>query len=166
MTMDSKTNFAAALPAVGGARVTSTASEVTSPKPPLMLDLTPAESDLYEQICETLRLAGIEHLTASIPITVIVRTLADWHAARAECAEKGRFQTSKTGWSTDAPWYADEKRLKMELGQWLPKACLTIPSLARVRKDTGEKSGQDDLFSDLVKHANHATTLPAPASRH
>lgn len=48
----------------------------------------------------------------------------------------------------------------MELGQWLPKACLTIPSLARVRKDTGVQSGQDDLFGDLVNHANHGGHSP------
>lgn len=161
--MDSKTNFAAALPAVGGVRVVSTASEIISPRPPPMLSLTTDEHALYEHICETLRQAGIEHLTAGMPIAIIVRTFADWLKACAECEEKGRSQTSKTGWSTPTPWADDEKRLKMELGQWLPKACLTIPSLARVRKDTGEKGGQDDLFSDLV---NHATTLPAPASRH
>lgn len=128
-----------------------------------MLGLSVDELSLYEHICETLRLAGIEHLTAGMPIAIIVRTFADWLKACAECEEKGRTQTSKTGWATPTPWADDEKRLKMELGQWLPKACLTIPSLARVRKDTGEKSGQDDLFADLV---NHATTLPPSASRH
>jgi hypothetical protein len=51
----------------------------------------------------------------------------------------------------------------MELGQWLPKACLTIPSLARVRKDTGEQGKQDDLFGALV---DHAISSPAHASRH
>ena len=161
--MDSKTNFAAALPAVGGARVASTAAEIVSPRPPPMLGLSANELELYDHICDTLRQAGIEHLTAGMPIAIIVRTFADWLAACAECQERGRTQTSKTGWATPTPWADDEKRLKMELGQWLPKACLTIPSLARVRKDTGEKGGQDDLFSDLV---NHATTLPAPASRH
>lgn len=128
-----------------------------------MLGLTADEKGLYNHICETLRQAGIEHLTAGLPIAIIVRTFADWIKASAECEEKGRTQVSKTGWATAAPWADDEKRLKMELGQWLPKACLTIPSLARVRKDTGEKAGQDDLFADLV---NHAGTLPASASRH
>lgn len=161
--MDSKTNFAAALPAVGGARVASTASEIVSPKPPPMLSLTAAELGLYDHICDTLRQAGIEHLTAGMPIAIIVRTFADWLKASADCKKKGRTQTSKTGWVTPTPWADDEKRLKMELGQWLPKACLTIPSLARVRKDTGEKGGQDDLFSDFV---NHASTSPAHASRH
>jgi len=161
--MDSKTNFAAALPAVGGARVTSKNGEISSPGPPPMIGLSADEHALYDHICETLRQAGIEHMTAGMPIAIIVRTFADWLKACEECAEKGRTQTSKTGWSTPTPWADDEKRLKMELGQWLPKACLTIPSLARVRKDTGEKGVQDDLFGDLV---NHATTLPARASRH
>lgn len=163
MTMDSKTNFVAALPAVGGARVATDASDIVSPRPPPMLDLSPGEVELYDHICETLRVAGIEHLTAGMPIAIIVRTFADWLAACAECQEKGRTQISKTGWATPTPWADDEKRLKMELGQWLPKACLTIPSLARVRKDTGEKSGQDELFGDLV---GHASMSPAHASRH
>ena len=124
-----------------------------------MLGLTEDEQGLYDHICETLRVAGIEHATAGLPIAIIVRTFADWLKACDECAEKGRTQISKTGWATPTPWADDEKRLKMELGQWLPKACLTIPSLARVRKDTGEKSGQDDLFGELVN-------LRGPALRH
>jgi hypothetical protein len=128
-----------------------------------MLQLTPGETELYEHICGTLRQAGIEHMTAGMPIAIIVRTFADWLAACKRCESEGRTQTSKTGWATPTPWADDEKRLKMELGQWLPKACLTIPSLARVRKDTGEKGGQDDLFDD---HVNRATTSPARALRH
>ncbi|SFB96451.1 hypothetical protein SAMN05216344_106114 [Polaromonas sp. OV174] len=161
--MEQKPNFAAALPAVGGERIASASAEIVSPKPPPMFGLSADERGLYDHICQTLRLAGVEHMTAGMPIAIIVRTFADWLKASAECEEKGRTQTSKTGWATPTPWADDEKRLKMELGQWLPKACLTIPSLARVRKDTGEKGGQDDLFADLV---NHAGTLPASASRH
>lgn len=161
--MDSKPKFAAALPAVGGAAVASSSGDIVSPKPPPMLGLSPDELVLYEHICDSLRQAGIEHLTAGMPIAIIVRTFSDWLSACRECEEKGRTQTSKTGWATPTPWADDEKRLKMELGQWLPKACLTIPSLARVRKDTGARGGQDDLFADLV---NHATNLPGRESRH
>lgn len=161
--MDEKPDFAAALPAVGGERITSGSGELTSPLPPPMFGLTVDEQALYDHICQTLRLAGIEHITAGMPIAIIVRTFADWIKACEECEKKGRTQTSKTGWATATPWADDEKRLKMELGQWLPKACLTIPSLARVRKDTGEKGGQDDLFADLV---SHATALPGSGSRH
>ena len=159
--MNSKTNFSTSLPAVGASSVTSAGTEVTSPDPPPVIGLKSAEQEVYDYICESLRSAGIEHLTAGMPIAVIVRTFVDWIDASRQCVEKGRTQTSKTGWVTPLPWADDEKRLKMELGQWLPKACLTIPSLARVRKDTGERVGQDDLFGDLV---NHATSSPARRS--
>ncbi|MGZ9713911.1 hypothetical protein ACXX82_24240 [Glaciimonas sp. GNP009] len=149
-----KTNqFAVALPAVGGASVQGSAESAVSPEPPPVMDLRADEMQVYNYLCASLREAGVEHLTAGMPIAVIVRTFVDWIAAAKQCEEKGRTQQSKTGWVTPLPWADDEKRLKMELGQWLPKACLTIPSLARVRKDTGERSGQDDLFSDLVSHA-------------
>lgn len=158
--MNPKNHFAPALPVVGAASVQAAAATLTSPDPPPAIGLNDSEIEVYEYLCESLRLAGIEHLTAGMPLAVIVRTFMDWLAACEECALKGRVQISKTGWATPTPWADDEKRLKMELGQWLPKACLTIPSLARVRKDTGEKAGQDDLFADLV---NHATNSPRSA---
>jgi hypothetical protein len=154
-------NFSTSVPAVGAAHVTVAGAEVISPDPPPIIGLSDDERQVYSYICESLRSAGIEHLTAGMPLAVIVRTFVDWIAAAKECTEKGRSQVSKTGWATPTPWADDEKRLKMELGQWLPKACLTIPSLARVRKDTGEKTGQDDLFGDLV---SHATSSPARRS--
>jgi hypothetical protein len=158
---DPKNTFTTALPSVGASNVTSGSADIESPVPPPAIDLKDDEHQVYEYICESLRRAGIEHLTAGMPIAVIVRTFCDWIEASKKCALEGRTQVSKTGWVTPLPWADDEKRLKMELGQWLPKACLTIPSLARVRKDTGEKSGQDDLFGDLV---GHATSSPVKRS--
>lgn len=126
---------------------------IDSPPPPPGVQLTETEAKVYDYICQQLRAAGVEHLTAGMPILIIVRTYADWLAACIRCVSEGRTQKAKRGaWYSETPWAADERRLKMELGQWLPKACLTIPSLARVRKDTGETSGQDDLFSELVRH--------------
>lgn len=161
--MTDATNFEASLPSVGGDAVSGQAGAIVSPKPPRLIQFTAAEQECYDDLCAVLREAGVEHLTAAIPLAVIVRTFADWREAAKECEKKGRSQTSKTGWATETPWAKDEARLKMELGQWLPKACLTIPSLARVRKDTGEKGGQDDLFQDLV---NHATTSQRNALPH
>lgn len=126
---------------------------VTSPDPPPLLQLSERERQVYDYICDRLREAGIEHITAGLPITVIVRTYSDWLKALEQCDRDGRTQKAQSGWHSPTPWAEDEKRLKMELGQWLPKACLTIPSLTRVRKDTGESNQQDDLFGDLVKHA-------------
>ena len=151
--MNDSSTFSTALPAVGGGSVSTTPGAVASPKPPGLIDFTVAEQQCYDDLCAVLREAGIEHITAAIPLAVIVRTFADWRKAAQRCDKEGRVQISKTNWATETPWAKDEARLKMELGQWLPKACLTIPSLARVRKDTGVTAGQDDLFGDLVNHA-------------
>lgn len=147
-------------PVVGGSAVQKR-GDVQSPDVPPVIDLDDGEQRLYEYICRILRDNGIEHLTAGIAISVIVRTYAMWLKALHQCETQGRTQTSQTGWVTELPWAKDEARLKMELGQWLPKACLTIPSLARVRKDLGDSGQQDDLFGDLV---NHAITSPGQNS--
>jgi len=137
--------------------------QVDSPEPPPLLLLSDDERRVYDYICASLRAAGIEHLTAGMPIAVIVRTFHDWIKALSRCETEGRTQTSQSGWHSPTPWADDEKRLKMELGQWLPKACLTIPSLTRVRKDSGTDGQQDDLFRELVEHAAGSA---GSASRH
>lgn len=129
------------------------ARSVKSPEPPPLIDLDDREREVYDYICARLREAGIEHLSAGMPIAVIVRTYSDWLDACKQCETEGRTQRAQSGWHSPTPWADDEKRLKMELAQWLPKACLTIPSLVRVQKDTGQQAGQDDLFGDLVAHA-------------
>lgn len=141
--------------------------DVASPDPPPLINLTDAERQVYDYICKRLKEAGVEHVTAGLPIVVIVRTYSQWLDALELCTKNGRTQESKTGWVSEMPWAADERRLKMELGQWLPKACLTIPSLTRVRKDEGDKSGQDDLFAALVEHGSGgASGSPPSGSRH
>lgn len=130
------------------------ASTLSSPQPPPLINLSSSERRIWKYICDSLAQANLEHITAGLPIAIIVRTYSDWIKASAECErKKTRYQVSANGWSTEAPWAADERRLKQELGQWLPKACLTIPSITRVKKDLGIASGQDDLFADLVRDA-------------
>lgn len=126
---------------------------VASPSPPPLIDLSTSERRVWKYICDSLAASNLEHITAGLPIAIIVRTYTDWIAAAQECATKNRYQESNNGWKSEAPWAADERRLKSELGQWLPKACLTIPSITRVKKEMGIVSGQDDLFADLVNHA-------------
>jgi len=133
----------------------SAGAQLQSPTVPPGMKFGEREREVFEHICTSLREAGIEHLTAGMPIAVIVRTYCDWLDALAKCQDPnfGRVQKAQSGWYSPTPWADDEKRLKMELGQWLPKACLTIPSLTRVRKESGAATGQDDLFADLVGHA-------------
>lgn len=141
----------------------TTAVAVVSPDPPPLIRLTSEEREVYDYLCARLREAGIEHLTAALPLAVIVRTYADWLVAVRRCEDEGRTQQARSGWHSPTPWAEDEKRLKMELGQWLPKCCLTIPSLTRVRKEAGVDSRQDDLFGELV---GHAASSPARSSHH
>ena len=142
------------LTVVGGTGAnSSTSSLVSSPGIPPIIGLDTSERRIWKYICDSLVAAGIEHVTAGLPIAIVVRTYKDWIEAAAECEKNGRYQESKNGWSSESPWAADERRLKSELGQWLPKACLTIPSLTRVKREMGVGQGQDDLFADLVGHA-------------
>lgn len=150
------------LPEADAAAGRSGAVGVKSPDAPPLIELTADEVRVYGYICARLREAGIEHLTAGMPIAIIVRTYSGWLQACAKCEELGRYQTAQSGWASEAPWAQDEKRLKMELGQWLPKACLTIPSLTRVRKEAGGDSGQDDLFADLLEAARRGAS-PRPS---
>lgn len=159
--MEKKLDFLAAPPVVGDGY--SSKSVVQSPEPPPGIEFDADESSIYEYLCGALRAAGLDHMTAGLPLAVIVRTYKQWLHALEECEIKGRTQTAKSGWAQAAPWAEDEKRLKMELGQWLPKACLTIPSLARVKKETGVIAGQDDLFQDLL---NHGISSPQKRSPH
>lgn len=137
----------------GGAQIAPSGELAKSPDVPPLAALSTNERRVWKYICESLAEAGLEHITAGLPIMVIVRTYSDWLEAVKVCEEKKtRYQTSNNGWVSEAPWAADERRLKSELGQWLPKACLTIPSLSKVRKESGVESGQDDLFGAMAGH--------------
>ncbi|WP_374335106.1 hypothetical protein [Methyloversatilis sp.] len=137
----------------GGAQIAPSGELAKSPDVPPLAALSTNERRVWKYICDSLVEAGLEHITAGLPIMVIVRTYSDWLEAAKKCELKGRYQESaNSGWASEAPWAADERRLKSELGQWLPKACLTIPSLSKVRKESGVESGQDDLFGAMAGH--------------
>ena len=143
----------------GGGGNPPTSGVVESPVIPPLIALDTNERRVWKYICDSLAAAGLEHVTAGLPIAIIVRTYSAWIDSVKECNDKGRYQISGNGWSAETPWAADERRLKSELGQWLPKACLTIPSATRVKKDLGIGVGQDDLFADLVGHAQERPSV-------
>lgn len=154
-------NLKTDLVVAASARALRRDGEIVSPDPPPGKIKTADERMLWDYICAHLRQAGLDHATAGLAIERTVFTYLRLEAATELCDRDGRYQTSKTGWSTPTPWADDEKRLTMELMQWLPKLCLTLPALAKARKDMGDNSKQDDLFGDLV---NHATRSPARSS--
>jgi len=61
--MDLKTSLGTSLPAVGASAVRS-AGDVSSPDPPPVIGLGQDEREVYDYICDSLRNAGIEHVTA------------------------------------------------------------------------------------------------------
>ena len=147
---------------VGGSGAKPSSVElVESPHIPPLIAFDSNERRVWKYICDSLASAGLEHVTAGLPIAIIVRTYSQWLEAVRDCEKKGRYQESRHGWASEQPWAADERRLKSELGQWLPKACLTIPSATRVKKDMGVGGGQDDLFADLVGHAQERPNAAA-----
>lgn len=145
----------------GGSRASS--ESVESPEPPPLLQLSNEERQVFDYICKSLRASGVEHLTAGMPIAIVVRKYRMWIDAMERCEKDGRDQRSPNGWFQATPWALDESRLANELAQWLPKACLTIPALTRVKKDAGVTGAQDDLFGALVEHA---TASPGRSSQH
>jgi hypothetical protein len=145
----------------GGLRASN--GDIESPKPPPAIELNERRAAGVRVHLRVLRQAGIEHLTAGMPIAVIVRTYAQWLEACEKCDTKGRYQTSTTGWQSLQPWAQEEQRLKQELGQWLPKACLTIPVAgAGAQGQRASPGGQDDLFADLVAHATASRAKGLP----
>lgn len=136
---------------------------ITSPEPPPGAELRDDEARVYDYLCRYLREAEVEHLTSGMALMVAARTFCDWLRAYEQCNREGRTQTSPKGWVGPTPWAEDEKRLKMEVGQWLAKLAGTIPSLTRVRKDLGAGAAQDDLFAELLEHARGSPgARPAP----
>ena len=61
-------DFTAALPAVGGGAVSSRGVNLASPEPPKLIGFSSEEQECYEYLCKVLREAGIEHMTAGIPL--------------------------------------------------------------------------------------------------
>ncbi|WP_051711526.1 terminase TerL endonuclease subunit [Andreprevotia chitinilytica] len=70
--------------------------EIQSPKPPPLANLSTQERRVWDYICEALRQAGIEHVTAGLTIKIICRTYIDWLEAVALC-DNGRYELSKNG---------------------------------------------------------------------
>lgn len=124
-----------------------------SPKPPPGANLTTQERRVWEYICESLQMAGVEHLTAGLTIKIICRTWMDWIKHLDQCDKEGRFGQSEKGHRYELPHSYTEKQLKKDLLRWLPEACLTIPSLVSARAKLGQVNLQDDLFGDLVSQA-------------
>ena len=127
--------------------------EIVSPAPPPGANLSTQERRVWEYICEQLQLSGVEHRTAGITIVIIVRAWLKVVESLKDMAEKGEDLISEAGNPYMAPWTQRYYQNLKVLEKWLPQACLTIPSLAKVKEGQGgPKTG--DLFEDVLGFAS------------
>lgn len=135
-----------------------TGETISPDRPPS--DLNDQELLAWDYICQQLRLAGIDHSTFGLAAVVVSKTYIGWLQAEKELLEvktknRGSYMTTTpNGHHQPHQIFYIARDLKRELLQWLPECALTIPSLATIRSKTGDQSLQDDLFGDLVNHAN------------
>lgn len=145
------------LPAAGGG---NRKSEIRSPEPPPEANLSHRERKVWDYICEVLRDEGLPHRLGGIAITIICKTFIQYVQAEKELqnyiASNGGSilqRSQKSDYSQPHPLYYAARDIKQELLKWLPEACLSLPSAVMAKAKMGEEGQQDDLFGDLLAHA-------------
>ncbi|RLK45957.1 P27 family phage terminase small subunit [Cupriavidus plantarum] len=146
-----------ATPAAGGG---NRKVDLRSPEPPPESHLSPRERKVWDYICAVLADEGLPHRTAGIAITIICKTFIQYIQAERELQEyiasnKGSILqvSKKSDYSQPHPLYYAARDIKQELLKWLPEACLSLPSAVMAKAKMGEEGQQDDLFGDLLAHA-------------
>ncbi|WP_020201878.1 P27 family phage terminase small subunit [Cupriavidus sp. WS] len=134
--------------------------EIRSPEPPPGTQLSPRERKVWDYICGVLRDEGLPHRTGGIAIAIICKTFIQYIQTELELqnyiASNGGsilMRSSKSDYSQPHPLYYAARDIKQELLKWLPEACLSLPSAVMAKAKMGEEGKQDDLFGDLLAHA-------------
>jgi phage terminase small subunit len=135
------------LPATAG-RI---ADESEIPKPQKLL--TAAEKPVWNYVCKALKEQGLIHRTDVMALHVIVTTFVRWVDAEQFVerlqAETGTYVvTTRNGYEQPHQMFFVARNLKRDLLQWLPEACLTIPSFQKVKKLQQGDGNQGDLFAN------------------
>ncbi len=115
---------------------------------------TEAERRLFNTVTKSLLDAQLVHKTDQMLLAVIVKTYCRWSSIEEELdnlvALTGSYIiTTPNGFEQPHQLFYTAQKLKNDLLRWLPEACLTIPSFAKV------KSGRDqpqngDLFAEQL----------------
>ncbi len=118
------------------------------PKP--QKKLTDAERPVWSYICKALKEQGLIHRTDVMALHVIVTTFVRWMDAEQFVErmqeETGTYVvTTRNGYEQPHQMFFVARNLKRDLLQWLPEACLTIPSFQKVKKMQQADNAQGDL---------------------
>lgn len=149
----------------GAGSAPSSAADLPVPQ----AELSSAEQGVWDHVVAALRQYGMVHRTDGMMLTVIVRTYSRWLEAERQLDEfaagnRGSYiSETANGYRTPHPMYYVARNTKKELLQWLPEACLTIPSFAKVKALNSGAQGQLPLGGNPA--AWHATGgRPAPVT--
>ena len=122
-------------------------SEVPKPQK----KLTDAERPVWLYVCKALKEQGLIHRTDVMALHVIVTTFVRWMDAERFVeqlqTETGTYIVrTPNGYEQPHQMFFVARNLKRDLLQWLPEACLTIPSFQKVRKLQQGDGAKGDLY--------------------
>lgn len=129
-----------------------TGDDAVAPRP--QKPLTDAEKPIWNYVVKALKESGLIHRTDMMTVHVIVTTFCRWMDAEQYVEhlieEKGTYIVrTNNGYEQPHQMFFVARNLKRDLLQWLPEACMTIPSYQKTKKlmEAGN-NGQGDLFND------------------
>ena len=120
--------------------------------PDYLKKMTAPEKRVWAYVTASLKDAGLIHKTDAMMLHVIVKTFCRWVDAEAELekyVEKNNTFIVRTpnGYEQPHQLFHVASKLKKELLDWLPEACLTIPSFRKAKNLMGQPA-QPGLFDD------------------
>ena len=140
-------------------------SAIPSEIPEAPAKLSAKEKTVWNHVTQALHEYGLVHRTDALMLTVICRTFVRWVDAEEQLTKyanaNGGTYIVKTpnGYEQPHQLFYAARTLKRELLQWLPEACLTIPTF---QKAVGERAApnQGSLFEDPVEaHRQRRATM-------
>lgn len=114
--------------------------------------LTPREKKVWQHVTQALKEQGLIHRTDAMLLNVIVTTFCRWVDTEEQLEQyikdNGSFLCkTPNGYEQPHQLFYAARHLKRDLLNWLPEACLTIPSF-RKAKNLIAQPQQGQLFGD------------------
>lgn len=113
--------------------------------------LTPRERKVWQHVTQSLKTHGLIHSTDAMVLNVIVTTFCRWIDTEEQLEKyikehDGSYLCiTPNGYEQPHQLFYAARHLKRDLLQWLPEACLTIPSFRKAKNLMGQPQ-QADLF--------------------
>lgn len=143
------------LAVVSGTRAGVAESPIAAELPKPLKPLSKAELSVWKYVTKALLDYGLVHRTDAMILHVIVSTFVRWIDAEAfvekfaEDHDGSYIVSTANGYQQPHQMFYTAQKLKRELVQYLPEACLTIPSFQKVKQGIQDPN-QGRLFDPLV----------------